>query len=68
MVTLKLTKDQADDLYFAAGLLYQEYDEGQSTDYNLYIRRYNNSVDEIRQILKDAIKESEEECKSKLTK
>lgn len=55
MITINITKDQADELYFATSLLYQEYDDERGLDYNNYIRKYNNSVDELRQILKEAI-------------
>lgn len=54
-ITLNLTPDQADELYFAAGLLYMEYDDDRDSVYNNSIRKYNNSIDDLRIIIKDAI-------------
>ena len=59
MITLKLTNTQADDLYYAAGLLYQEY-TNISPEYDESIRLYNNTIDELRQTIKEQIKEQNE--------
>ena len=64
MRTITLTHEQLDELYYAAGLLYMDYDEGQPADYNDYIRRYNNHIDELRQVLKESLKEKDETCKN----
>lgn len=58
MVYLTLTRQQAEDIYYATSLLYQEY-TNISADYDESIRRYNNTVDELRQTIKEQIKEQE---------
>lgn len=58
MVKLELTNQQAEDVLFATSLLYQEY-TNISADYDESIRRYNNTVDELRQTIKEQIKEQE---------
>lgn len=52
---IELTPDQIDQLYFAAGLLYLDYEEHQSDEYNASIRKYNDGIDGIRDALKSAI-------------
>lgn len=56
MVKLELTNQQAEDVLFATSLLYQEY-TNISAEYDESIRRYNNTVDELRQTIKDQLKE-----------
>ena len=58
MIKLELTQQQADDVLFATSLLYQEYTNN-SADYDESIRRYNNTIDELRQTIKKQIKEQE---------
>jgi DNA polymerase sigma len=58
MITLELTNQQAHDILFATSLLYQDY-SNISTEYDEYIRRYNNTVDELRQTIKEQIKEQD---------
>lgn len=58
MIKLKLTRQQAEEVLFATSLLYQEY-TNISSDYDESIRRYNNTVDELRQTIKDQLKEQE---------
>ena len=58
MITLTLTHQQAEDVLFATSLLYQEY-TNISADYDESIRRYNNTVDELRQTIKDQLKEQD---------
>lgn len=58
MIKLELTHQQAEDVLFATSLLYQEY-TNISADYDEAIRRYNNTVDELRQTIKQQIKEQE---------
>ena len=58
MVKLELTRQQADDVLFATSLLYQEY-TNISAEYDESIRRYNNTVDELRQTIKDQLKEQD---------
>jgi len=58
MIKLELTNQQAEDVLFATSLLYQEY-TNISADYDESIRRYNNTVDELRQTIKDQLKEQE---------
>lgn len=54
-LTIELTPDQIDQLYFAAGTLYLDYEEHQSDEYNASIRKYNDGIDGIRYALKSAI-------------
>lgn len=54
-LTIELTPDQIDQLYFAAGTLYLDYEEHQSDEYNASIRKYNDGIDGIRDALKSAI-------------
>ena len=56
MVTLTLTNQQAEEVLYATSLLYQEY-TNISAEYDESIRRYNNTVDELRQTIKDQLKE-----------
>lgn len=58
MITLTLTHQQVEEVLYATSLLYQEY-TNISADYDESIRRYNNTVDELRQTIKDQIKEQE---------
>ena len=58
MVNLKLTNQQAEDVLYATSLLYQDY-TNISADYDESIRRYNNTVDELRQTIKEQIKEQD---------
>ena len=59
MITLKLTNTQAQEVLFATSLLYQEYADIMGAEYNEAIRRYNNTVDELRQTIKEQLKEQE---------
>lgn len=59
MITLKLTRKQAEEVLFATSQLYLEYIEDMPADYNESIRRYNDTVDELRQTIKDQLKEQE---------
>lgn len=59
MVTLKLTRKQAEEVLFATSQLYLEYIEDMPADYNEAIRRYNNTVDELRESIKNQLKEQE---------
>lgn len=54
-LTIELTPDQIDQLYFAAGTLYLDYEEHQSDEYNASIRKYNDGIDGIRYALKSAL-------------
>lgn len=58
MIKLELTHQQAEDVLFATSLLYQEY-TNISADYDESIRRYNNTVDELRQTIKRQLKEQD---------
>lgn len=58
MIKLELTNQQAEDVLFATGLLYQEY-TNISAELDESIRQYNNTVDELRQTIKDQLKEQE---------
>lgn len=58
MIKLELTNQQAHDILFATSLLYQDY-SNISAEYDEYIRRYNNTIDELRQTIKEQIKEQE---------
>ena len=58
MITLELTNQQAHDILFATSLLYQDYSNISAED-DEYIRRYNNTVDELRQTIKEQLKEQE---------
>lgn len=58
MITLELTNTQAQDVLYATSLLYQEY-TNLSAEYDEGIRRYNNTVDELRQTIKDQLKEQD---------
>ena len=55
MVTIKVTKDQADEIYRALAYLYESYDFNEGEYHNEYVRKYNDSVDEIRTMVKEAI-------------
>ena len=59
MITLELTSAQADEVLFATSLLYQDYFDEAGAAYNDRIRAYNNTVDELRQTIKEQIKEQE---------
>lgn len=59
MITLTLTNTQADEVLFATSLLYQDYFDEAGAAYNDRIRAYNNTVDELRQTIKEQIKEQE---------
>lgn len=59
MITLELTNAQADEVLFATSLLYQDYFNEAGAAYNDRIRAYNNTVDELRQTIKEQIKEQE---------
>ena len=59
MITLTLTNTQADEVLFATSLLYQDYFNEAGAAYNDRIRDYNNTVDELRQTIKEQIKEQE---------
>ena len=59
MITLQLTNTQADEVLFATSLLYQDYFDEAGASYNDRIRVYNNTVDELRQTIKEQIKEQE---------
>lgn len=63
MVTIKLTRDQADELMRATTYLYEKYSSRDEwPDENLrrindeYVRKLNNAVDELREIIKEGIK------------
>lgn len=58
MIKLELTNQQAEEVLYATSLLYQEY-TNISADYDESIRRYNNTVDELRQTIKDQLKEQD---------
>lgn len=60
LTTLNLTIDELDELISATGLLYMDYEEGRSAEYNASIRRYNDHVDALRTKLKAAYKKAEE--------
>lgn len=59
MVKLELTNTQVEDILFATSLLYQEYIDVMGSDYNEAIRRYNNTVDELRDSIKSQIKDQQ---------
>ena len=60
--TIKLTGDQIEELLHATSVAYMDYDERSFADpevqrkYNESVTSYNNKIDEIRIILKEAIK------------
>lgn len=54
MVTINVTKDQADEIYRALNYLYESYDPNDEY-HNEFVNRYNNTVDEIKIIVKEAI-------------
>ena len=56
MITLNITNSQAEDILYATSLLYQEY-TNVSAEFDEHIRKYNNSIDELRLTLKQQIKE-----------
>ena len=58
MITLELTNSQVQEVLYATSLLYQEY-TNLSAEYDEGIRRYNNTVDELRQTIKDQLKEQD---------
>ena len=59
MIKLELTDTQAEEILFATGLLYQEY-TNISAELDESIRQYNNKVDDLRQTIKNQIKEQNE--------
>lgn len=61
MITLELTDTQADEVLFATSMLYQEYVDLLGSSYNESIRRYNNTVDELRDSIKKQLKEQKHE-------
>ena len=58
MVKLQLTNKQAEDVLFATSLLYQEY-TNISAEFDEHIRQYNNTIDELRQTIKDQLNEQD---------
>lgn len=60
LTTLELTIDELDELISATGLLYMDYDDERSAEYNASIRRYNDHVDALKTKLKAAYKKAEE--------
>lgn len=68
-ITIKVTLDQLEELYYATGLLYHDYDEYQPEEYNNSIRELNNDVDKLRQAIKESLNKAYEEkgieCKLK---
>lgn len=60
--TLKLTKNQIEELIHATITSYMEYDERLFLDevlqeqYNEGVTKYNNTIDEIRNKLKEALR------------
>lgn len=61
MITLELTDTQAEEVLFATSMLYQEYVDLLGSSYNESIRRYNNTVDELRDSIKKQLKEQKHE-------
>lgn len=59
MITLKLTRTQADDILHAVGQLYMEYDEKLGAQWNDSIKRYNDEIDALRITIKEQLKEQE---------
>ena len=59
MITLELTNNQAQEVLYATSLLYQEY-TNLSAEYDEGIRRYNNTVDDLRLTIKQQLKEQED--------
>lgn len=59
MITLTLTNEQAEDVLFATSMLYQEY-TNIAPELDESIRRYNNTVDDLRQTIKKQLKEQEQ--------
>lgn len=60
MITLTLTNEQAEEVLFATSLLYQEY-TNIAPELDESIRRYNNTVDELRQTIKKQLREQQEQ-------
>lgn len=60
MVTLTLTNEQAEEVLYATSTLYQEY-TNISPELDESIRQYNNTVDDLRQTIKEQLKEQEEQ-------
>lgn len=60
MITLHLTNEQAEEVLFATSMLYQEY-TNIAPDLDESIRRYNNTVDDLRQTIKKQLKEQKED-------
>lgn len=58
MITLELTRTQADEILYATSLLYEEY-TNISAEFDERIRQYNNTVDELRLTIKKQLKEQE---------
>lgn len=58
MITLELTRTQAEDILYATSLLYEEY-TNISAEFDERIRQYNNTVDELRLTIKKQLKEQE---------
>ena len=54
MITIQVTKEQAEEIYRALVYLYEKYEDNNEY-HNEYVYNYNNSVDELRTIVKDAI-------------
>lgn len=60
MITLNLTRPQVDEILFATSQLYLDYLDDMGADYNEATRRYNNTVDELRDTIKKQL--SEQSC------
>lgn len=66
LYTIKLTRNQIEELIHAVSTSYMDYDERMFYDpvlqeeYNKGVRAYNNTIDDIREILKESIKESQD--------
>ena len=55
MITLVVTEQQADEILFATSQLYLDYLDNMPADYDAATRRYNDTVDELRETLKQQI-------------
>lgn len=58
MIVLDLTTEELEELIFAEGKMYMDYDESRSADFNASIKRYNDNVEQLIAKMKEALEKA----------